>query len=113
MACRCENVGGMKRMMLALLVAALAWMSLAFPALHAAEAPLRAGMAIADVTPAGPYPMSGYYFERLSTGTKDPLHAKALVLRQGDTAAAIICCDLIVIASDLTLKNHPQEMAGF
>ena len=102
MACRCENVGGMKRMMLALLVAALAWMSLAFPALHAAEAPLRAGMAIADITPAGPYPMSGYYFERLSTGTKDPLHAKALVLRQGDTAAAIICCDLIVIASDLT-----------
>ena len=59
-------------------------------------------MAIADITPAGPYPMSGYYFERLSTGTKDPLHAKALVLRQGDTAAAIVCCDLIVIASDLT-----------
>ena len=68
----------------------------------AAEEPLRAGVAIADITPAGPYPMSGYYFERLSTGQKDPLHAKALVLRQGDTAAAIVCCDLIVIASDLT-----------
>ena len=102
MPCRCENVGGMRGMRLSFLVAALAWMSLAFPALHAAEAPLRAGVAIADITPAGPYPMSGYYFERLSTGTKDPLHAKALVLRQGDTAAAIICCDLIVIASDLT-----------
>ncbi len=70
--------------------------------LPAAEPPLRAGVAIADITPAGPYPMSGYYFERLSTGTKDPLHAKALVLRQGDSAAAIVCCDLIVIASDLT-----------
>ena len=102
MACRRGNIGGMKGMMLSLIVSALAWMSLAPPALPAAEAPLRAGVAIADITPAGPYPMSGYYFERLSTGTKDPLHAKALVLRQGDSAAAIICCDLIVIASDLT-----------
>jgi len=92
----------MKEMKLSLIVSALAWMSLAPPALPAAEAPLRAGVATADITPAGPYPMSGYYFERLSTGTKDPLHAKALVLRQGDSAAAIICCDLIVIASDLT-----------
>jgi len=92
----------MKGMMLSMIVSALAWMSLALPALPAAEAPLRAGVATADITPAGPYPMSGYYFERLSTGTKDPLHAKALVLRQGDSAAAIICCDLIVIASDLT-----------
>jgi len=72
------------------------------PPAPAAEAPLRAGVATADITPVGPYPMSGYYFERLSTGTKDPLQAKALVLRQGDTAAAIVCCDLIVIASDLT-----------
>jgi neutral ceramidase len=102
MACRRGNIGGMQGMMLSLIVSALAWMSLAPPALPAAEAPLRAGVATADITPAGPYPMSGYYFERLSTGTKDPLHAKALVLRQGDTAAAIICCDLIVIASDLT-----------
>lgn len=102
MACRRGNIGGMKGMMLSLIVSALAWMSLAPPALPAAEAPLRAGVATADITPAGPYPMSGYYFERLSTGTKDPLHAKALVLRQGDSAAAIICCDLIVIASDLT-----------
>lgn len=102
MACRRGNIGGMKEMKLSLIVSALAWMSLAPPALPAAEAPLRAGVATADITPAGPYPMSGYYFERLSTGTKDPLHAKALVLRQGDSAAAIICCDLIVIASDLT-----------
>ena len=72
------------------------------PPAAADEASLRAGVAVADITPTGPYPMSGYYFERLSTGTKDPLHAKALVLRQGDAAAAIVCCDLIVIASDLT-----------
>ncbi len=102
MACRRASVGGMKRMVPSLIASALAWVCFPLPALPAAEGPLRAGVAIADITPAGPYPMSGYYFERLSTGTKDPLHAKALVLRQGDTAAAIVCCDLIVIASDLT-----------
>ena len=82
--------------------------------LVAAEAPLRAGVAIADITPTGPYPMSGYYFERLSTGTKDPLHAKALVLRQGDAAAAIVCCDLIVIASDLTdlIRERVERETG-
>lgn len=80
----------------------------------AAEAPLRAGVAIADITPVGPYPMSGYYFERLSTGTKDPLHAKALVLRQGDSSAAIVCCDLIVIASDLTdvVRDRVERETG-
>ena len=77
-------------------------MGLLSPRALAVDTPLRAGVAVADITPAGPYPMSGYYFERLSTGTKDPLHAKALVLRQGGVAAAIVCCDLIVIASDLT-----------
>ncbi len=102
MACRRVKVGGMKRRMLSWIVLALAWMSSPLPAMRADEAPLRAGVATADITPAGPYPMSGYYFERLSTGTKDPLHAKALVLRQGGTATAIVCCDLIVIASDLT-----------
>lgn len=83
-----------------------AWLALFAPGVRgraaAGEAPLRAGVGVADITPVGPYPMSGYYFERLSTGTSDPLHAKALVLRQGEAAAAIVCCDLIVIASDLT-----------
>lgn len=68
----------------------------------AADGTLSVGAAVADITPAGPYPMSGYYFERLSEGTVDPLHAKAIVLREGDVAAAIVCCDLIVIATDLT-----------
>lgn len=80
----------------------------------AAEPPLRAGAAIADITPVGPYPMSGYYFERLSTGRKDPLHAKAIVLRQGDSAAAIVCCDLIVIATDLTdlVRERVEQETG-
>ena len=39
----------------------------------------------------------------LSTGVKDPLLAKALVLRQGDVRAAIVCCDLIGVPRAIAL----------
>lgn len=56
---------------------------------------LSAGLAEVDITPPVGYRLSGYFIERLSTGTHDPLKAKALVLRQGDVKAAFIFCDLI------------------
>ncbi len=65
---------------------------------------LSAGAAVADITPPAGYRMSGYFSERLSTGTKDPLLAKALVLRQGDTQAAIVCCDLIGVPRKVALE---------
>ena len=61
----------------------------------ATMAPLQAGVAVADITPPIGYRMCGYFNERLSTGVLNPLHAKALVLRQGDTRAAMVFCDLI------------------
>lgn len=64
----------------------------------------RVGVATTDITPGTNYPVSGYYDERLSTGTKDPLQAKALVFRQGDQSAAFVVCDLIGIASDLSAE---------
>ena len=60
-----------------------------------AAEPLLAGIATIDITPPVGYRMSGYFNERFSTGVKDPLQAKALVLRQGDVAAALVFCDLI------------------
>ena len=60
---------------------------------------LSAGAAVVDVTPPVPYRMSGYFNERVSTGIKDPLYAKALVLKQGDVEAALVFCDLIGIAT--------------
>jgi hypothetical protein len=39
--------------------------------------------------------MAGYFDERLSTGTHDPLKAKAIVLAQGREKAALVFCDLI------------------
>ena len=40
-------------------------------------------MAVADITPPIGYRMCGYFYERLSTGVHDPLHAKAIYLHQG------------------------------
>ena len=39
---------------------------------------LKAGVAVADITPPKGYRMSGYFNERLNTGAHDPLHAKVL-----------------------------------
>lgn len=78
---------------------------------HAADEPLLVGVATADITPGDNYPMSGYYHERLSTGVKDPLLAKAIVFRQGETTAAIVVCDLIGIASDLTAAVRREAAA--
>lgn len=70
---------------------------------QAAE-PLRIGVAETDITPPNGYPMSGYYHERLATGTIDPLKAHALVFRQGSEQAALITCDLTGVAKDLSTE---------
>src|ERR1043165_6248737 len=68
----------------------------------AAAAPFRAGLATIDITPPVGWRMSGYFYERLSTGTQDPLQAKALVLQQGDERAALVFCDLIGVPGTIT-----------
>lgn len=75
---------------------------------------LLAGVAEVDITPPNDYPISGYYHERLASGTIDPLKARALVLRTmanesikpepPETAVAIVCCDLTGIATDLVVE---------
>src|SRR6476659_10659336 len=58
---------------------------------------LQAGVAVVDITPPIPFRMHGYFYERLSTGVKDPLHARAIVLKQGKEMAAFVFCDLVGI----------------
>src|SRR5262245_55079226 len=58
-------------------------------------AQLQAGLATIDITPPVGWRMSGYFYERFSTGEHDALQAKALVFRQGDERAALVFCDLI------------------
>jgi neutral ceramidase len=69
---------------------------------------LQAGVAVADITPPLGYRMCGYFNERLSTGVLNPLHAKALVLRQGDTRAALVFCDLIGLSPDVSQRARRQ-----
>jgi hypothetical protein len=68
----------------------------------AAQAPLRVGFAEVDITPPVGYPLAGYFHERLATGTLDPLKARVVVFRSGDTQAALVVCDLCAIAVDLS-----------
>lgn len=69
---------------------------------------LYAGAAVADITPPAGYRMSGYFSERLSTGTLDPLRAKALVLKQGKVQAALVCCDLIGLSREVSQKARQR-----
>jgi neutral ceramidase len=64
--------------------------------------PLRVGVGQTDITPSDSYPMSGYYYERRNTGVRDRLHAKALVLVQGDERAVLVECDLASVTPELT-----------
>ena len=75
---------------------------------------LLVGVAETDITPPVGFPMAGYYHERLAEGTIDPLKAKAIVFRDGETAAALVVCDLIGIATDLSreVRRRVFEKTG-
>lgn len=77
-------------------------------------APLEAGVAVVDITPPAGMRMSGYFHERLSTGTRNPLHAKALVFTQDHRGSALVFCDLISIAPDVArrARRAASEITG-
>jgi hypothetical protein len=84
---------------------------------HAAEPPesnLKVGLAVIDITPPIGFPMAGYYHERLADGTIDPLLAKAIVFRDANESGALVVCDLIGIATDLsrTVRKRASERTG-
>ncbi len=74
----------------------------------ATPAELEIGVAVTDITPPTAYRMSGYFHERLSSGAHDPLRAKALVFRQGETQAALVFCDLIGISLDVSRRARKE-----
>ncbi len=71
---------------------------------------LEAGLAARDITPEIGY---GHYRGE-STGVRDPLHAKAVVFRQGDEAAALIICDIIGAPRALVtrIRSRAAEETG-
>ena len=76
-----------------------------------AEESLKIGVAEADITPPEGFPMAGYYHERLATGIRDPLKAKAIVFRDGERAAAWVVADLTGISRDLCIEVRRQAAA--
>jgi neutral/alkaline ceramidase-like enzyme len=85
--------------LLALTIAALL-----LPGQASAADPLKAGVAVVDITPPPGYRMAGYYNERRNTGTHDPLLAKAMVFQQGDVKAALVECDLVSMPSEVSSR---------
>src|SRR6185295_17313962 len=75
---------------------------------------LQAGVAVVDITPPIPFRMHGYFYERLSTGIKDPLHARAVVFQQGKETAAFVFCDLVGIpfAETAPARKKASEATG-
>ncbi len=63
---------------------------------------LQVGVATVDITPPPGFRMSGYFRERLNTGTHDPLFAKALVCGQGETWFGWVACDLVGIGPEIS-----------
>src|ERR1019366_6863996 len=69
------------------------------------------GVAEIDITPPVGFRMAGYFNERLATGTHDPLHAKAIVLRQGAKQVALVSCDLLGFSLNVTTNARAQASA--
>jgi neutral ceramidase len=76
----------------------------------AQETPLQVGLAEIDITPPVGYRMDGYFYERLNTGQRDPLKAKALVFQQGATRAALVVCDLL--GMPLSMSSEVRAVAA-
>jgi len=68
--------------------------------------PFQAETATGDITPPVGYRMSGYFYERLAKGTKDPLLAKAIVFSQDDTIAALVVCDIVGMAPKVATESR-------
>lgn len=71
-------------------------------------APIEVGLAEIDITPPVGYRLDGNFFERLSTGQRDPLKAKAVVFRQGNTWAALVATDLLGMPLSMSTEVRAQ-----
>ncbi len=79
----------------------------------AADVPLEAGVARVEITPVTLMPMYGYANRKCgpANGTHDPLQAKALVLRAGESRIAIVTLDIGNLVSD-RLRREVAEKLG-
>ena len=71
---------------------------------------LRAGAAIADITPPPGEPVVGGFSPFPATAVHDPLHARCLVLDDGRTQIAFVICDSLGIPRDI--YDEARERIG-
>ena len=73
-----------------------------------------AGAAQLDITPIIGTMMPTLFNPKTSTGIHDPLYAKALVLRAGDVAVAMVCMDQLVVptATVIAAREIVAERCG-
>lgn len=95
------------------------WISLALPTALPARPPqvalVDAGFAEADITPklgGKPVYMAGFGQDRKAVGVRDPLMARAVVLRQGDTRIAMVSVDLVGFGYPQVLQVR-RQLPGF
>ncbi|MGH2762696.1 MAG: neutral/alkaline non-lysosomal ceramidase N-terminal domain-containing protein, partial [Thermoleophilaceae bacterium] len=94
----------------AMVVAALAGIA-AVPA-GASAAGLRAGVGKADITPRTGYYLGGWTrADRVAQGQHTRLHARAMVLEQGDRKVALVAVDLFMVPGGL-VKHLGDALAG-
>jgi neutral ceramidase len=91
----------------------LSWFAAAmlWSAISAQDASFQVGLAEIDITPPVGYRMDGYFTERLATGQKDPLEAKALVFQQATTRAALVVCDLLGLPQSMSREVRARAAA--
>ncbi|HIE27497.1 TPA: hypothetical protein EYP66_09440 [Candidatus Poribacteria bacterium] len=61
---------------------------------------LKSGAARSNITPLLGTSLAGYFNDRKAVDVLDDLHAKALVLDNGETKIALVVCDLIVLEGE-------------
>ncbi len=78
------------------------------------DAPFRAGIACVDITPELPVSMVGGFRDRTATGVHDPLHARCIVLDNGEAQLALVMVDNCLIQRPVfeAAKKRIQEKTG-
>ena len=84
----------------------MSWLCLVNVGAHGAE--LRLGVAAVPINPPPGIGLAGYYHERGNEGVLDDIQAKATVLDDGETRAAIVVCDLISMPKWIVVEARRQ-----
>lgn len=64
---------------------------------------MKIGLGSTTITPSLETPLAGYYYPRMPRGVHDDLHAKTLLIDNGQAQVVLVVCDLVMV---------PREVVG-